>query len=197
MKERNTHFVAKLLVIAGMFIIGAGIYAYVSSSSMHLQEVPYTDHALNFSIRLPEGWQVRATENSAKVSSIWFYNASSTATTSASMAIERFIRTPETNKTIKMFGDEAFTQGLIESLWVDLDLNILKNERMMIGDAPVIHIHSTYEGKGTKREVTQHMYFTFIDNYYYRIGIDVYSDISVQEKDILVDSVNTFRILPQ
>ena len=169
-------------------IIGLGLIGWVlySQSSTEVKATPYIDRDISFFIELPAGFVVAEKQNTATTSSTWFHDASTTATSSAQLVVERFTISSELEKMVKQFGPGPVTQGLIENLWLDLELDILTNERITIGGVPFIHIHSTYIGKGSQKEVTQHMYFVFTPEYYYRIGVDVYSDAWEQNKESIL-----------
>jgi hypothetical protein len=196
MEKTHASFGIKIGIIAAVLVIAGGSYAVFQNRAPELQDSPYIDSSAQFSIVLPQGWAVLEKENSTTSASTWFHNASSTDAGNVRLAVERFERTAAMEKIIGSFGTEAFTQGLIESLWVDLDLNIVKNEKVTIGGIPFIHIHSSYVGKETQKEVTQHMYFAFTDTHYYRIGIDAYTDVWKKNNSELLASIETFKILP-
>lgn len=191
MKSFNIKIAAALLLVLVILV-----YVGLSSQSSRVLNA-YEDKEIGFSIDLPKGWEVASKEVSNTVSSTWFNVASSSnaSVPSVQFAVERFKRTPDMNKIIGNFGTGPFVQGLIESLWVDLGLDIKKNESVKIGDKSFVHIYSTYVGKGTKKEVTQHMYFIFTDLYYYRIGVDVYTDDWAKIGEEILKSVQTFKIL--
>jgi hypothetical protein len=186
----------KIGIVLIVILATLGYFGFATQQAKDVSA--YTDNEASFTIDLPQGWAVFSKEVSESVSSTWFQSASSTnATSSIQLAIERFKRTSDMNKTIKTFGTGPFTQGLIESLWVDLGLDIKKNEIVKIGDESFVHIHSTYVGKDTKREVTQHMFFIFTDLYYYRIGVDAYTDVWKKYQGDVMKSVYTFKVLSQ
>jgi hypothetical protein len=186
----------KISVIAALIIlIGLILWAIYPKSSGEIKTTAYIDQEIGFSIELPEGFAVADKLNTATTSSMWFQNASTTATSSVQLVVERFVISPELEKLVKQMGPGPVTQGLIENLWVDLGLNIIANERVTIGGVPFIHVHSTYIGKGSKKEVTQHMYFVFAPDYYYRLGVDVYSEEWEQNKEAILKAVDTFKVL--
>ncbi len=191
MKLFNIKIAAALLLVLVILV-----YVGLSASSSEIFNT-YEDKEIGFSIDLPKGWEVASKEISDTVSSTWFKESSfgNASTTSFQFAVERFKRTPDMNKIIDKFGTGPFVQGLIESLWVDLGLDIKKNETVKIGNKTFVHIYSTYVGKGSKKEVTQHMYFVFTDLYYYRIGVDVYTDDWAKVGENILKSVQTFKIL--
>ncbi len=186
----------KISLIAGLIlVIGLIVWTVYSKSSNEIKAASFIDQEIGFSIELPEGFVVADKLATATTSSVWFQNASTTATSSVQLVVERFIISPELKKMVTQVGPGPVTQGLIESLWVDMELNIITNERVVIGGVPFVHVHSTYTGKGSKKEVTQHMYFVFTPDYYYRLGVDVYSDEWQQNKDSILAAIETFKLL--
>jgi hypothetical protein len=183
------------LIVGFIILIGLIIWAIYPKGAETIKTNSYVDTEIGFSIELPPGFAVADKLNTATTSSTWFQNASTTATSSVQVVVERFVISPELEKLVTQMGPGPVTQGLIENLWVDLGLNILTNERVTIGGVPFVHVHSTYVGKGTKKEVTQHMYFVFAPDYYYRLGVDVYSDEWEQNKEAILKAVNTFKVL--
>lgn len=156
-----------------------------------VQPVPYIDKIARFSLNLPNGWSESDKKVSSTTSNIWFKNASS------SIVLTRHIRTAETEKNISNLGPGGLIDGIVNSIVSGLNqYNLVSTKSMSINGVPYRQVISTYVGVKSKKQATQYLYVTLAKDAYYLIGIDVYSDVWEKEKDAIMQSINTLKLLP-
>ncbi len=169
-----------------------------STSTQLLQSSPYIDPKAKFSIILPVDWVVKNINNSTTSSNTWFYNPSGdNGSSTATIVVGRFERTPKMNEYIKKTGDDKFLSDIAGSLISDIyQFSTTSSQKIVINTVPFAQFSGTYMGGKTKKQITQNLYLTLTDKAYYLIGMDVYTDSWLELKDAILQSVSTFTLLP-
>lgn len=156
-----------------------------------VQPVPYVDQTAKFSLNLPKGWSENDKKISSTTSNTWFAGASST------MVVTRHARTAETEALLTKLGPGGLIDTIVNNIVSGLNqYNLVSTKSMSVNGVPYRQVISTYVGVKSKKQATQYLYVTLAKDAYYLIGIDVYSDVWEKNKDAIMQSVNTLKLLP-
>lgn len=155
-----------------------------------LQQSLYTDIDSRFSIHLPSGWSLSGKENSTTTITSRFSNASST------MFVSKYPRSKEIEGVIEKLGPGGLLDIIVNNIASGLNqYKLISTQSTNINGTTYRQVISTYVGIKTKKQITQYIYLTLQKDSYYLIGIDVYSDIWDKNKEPILESMNSFKLI--
>lgn len=157
-----------------------------------LQPTPYTSQFLKMSLYLPKGWTVQDQTDSTTTPSVLFGNGTSTLT------VKRFIRNDKVDSAVLTLDTEQFLVFIADGLKDDIPgYTVVATSTVSIQGVNYYKIIGSYTGVTSKKPVTQYAYLTLTDKAYYIVGADVYSSLWQENKDAVLGSISTIKLLPQ
>jgi hypothetical protein len=176
------NIITVFIIIVALVIVG--LVKFINTSRV------YNDATDNFSVELPRSWKVVDSLYSTTTTNVQFSNGSST------IAIKRFDRTESVERAIAFMGEKEFLVFLIDQLREDIKgYEVVATSTIQIGSFNFLKVSGKYIGQKTQKEVIQNAYIILNTKDYYIIGVDVYTDVWVNEQDSIFKIINSFKVL--
>ncbi len=162
-----------------------------------LEKDAYKDISGKFSITLPKDWAVLDTIRATTTTYVWFHNPSGLKDiTNMKIVIERFARDDKANALIEKMGVDAFQERLIDTVKLSShNYNLVSEGYKKIDGKTFREVIGKYIGMKTQKEVIQYVYVTTTKDSYYLIASDVYSQMWDTQKEAILQSLNSLKIL--
>lgn len=162
-----------------------------------LEKDAYKDISGKFMITLPKDWAVLDTIRATTTTYVWFHNPSGLKDiTNMRIVIERFARDDKANALIEKMGVDAFQERLIDTVKLSShNYNLVSEGYKKIDGKTFREVVGKYIGMKTQKEAIQYVYVTTTDNSYYLIASDVYTQMWDTQKEAILQSLNSFKIL--
>ncbi len=175
-----------ILAVVVIVILLAGVLYWSGGAGLQ-----YTDPQGAYSIQLPRGWEVLDQEMGT-TTSITRFAAPHDEEDGPSMtiAVHRFERTPTIEGLMALFTEEGFFQLVANDVKSGLnEYQETSNATTTMRGIEYHVISGTYVAPKSQKVVAQDLYVALLDDAYYLVGTDAYTDLWEENAEAIRRSV--------